>query len=68
VVFAKVETRYRSAGRALMAQGEQTFRVMERILVHEKWPDWITVRNSAHWEAELLRLGIAALGRWARRG
>lgn len=60
------EDAYRNACLALKRQGGRTFAVTEDILVHERWPEWIQIPRSTHWERRLLLLGIAALLGWYR--
>lgn len=60
------ENRYREACTAIKRQGGETFKVTERVLVHEDWPGWIKIPRSTQWERRLLLLGIAALLGWYR--
>jgi hypothetical protein len=62
----KAEIRYRDACAAVKRFGGRTFNATEDLLVHERWPEWIKLPNSAHWERRLVLLGISALLGWYR--
>lgn len=60
------ERRYRDGCAHIKRFGARTFMATEDILVHQRWPEWIKLPNSAHWERRLVLLGIAALLGWYR--
>lgn len=62
--MAKVERKYRDACSSIQRFGGRTLSVFEDVMVHGRWPEWIAIPKSTHWERRLVLLGVSALLGW----
>ena len=60
------ERKYRDACAWIKRFGGRTFIATEDILIHQRWPEWIAIPRSSHWERRLVLLGMSALLGWYR--